>query len=137
MGLKVFNATFAAEGVHGLVARRGDTTTIYVNANDGPARKRFTVAHELGHFVLHLAAGEGEFIDDEDNFRTTADPEKAWDSARTKEWEANVFAAALLMPEAAVKLQWHQLKDIEGLASWFQVSPQAMTFRLEELGLLE
>jgi Zn-dependent peptidase ImmA (M78 family) len=136
-GLRVFNATFGEENIHGLIARRGAGTTVYVNANDKPLRKRFTVAHELGHFVLHLAVDEGEFIDTEDNFRTVADPDQPWDDARVKEWEANVFGAALLMPERLVRSKWLEIHDVDGLASWFQVSRQAMAIRLQQLGLLE
>ena len=137
LGLKVFNATFAEEGIHGLIAKRPAATTIYINVNDKPARKRFTVAHELGHFVLHLAAGEGEFIDNEDNFRTTNDPDQPWNDARRKEWEANVFASALLMPERAVRKKWAEIQDVDGASSFFQVSRQAMTLRLGALGLIE
>jgi len=137
LGLKVYNATFADEGIHGLIAKRPSNTSIYVNVNDRPVRKRFTVAHELGHFVLHLAAGEGEFIDTQDNFRTVQDPDMPWDDARRAEWEANVFASALLMPREAVLRAWAEISDPEGMAAFFQVSQQAMTFRLDSLGLLE
>ena len=137
LGLKVFNAAFPEEGIHGLIAKRPAVTTIYVNVNDKPARKRFTVAHELGHFVLHLAAGEGEFIDNEDTFRTPQDPDSPWDDDRRKEWEANVFASALLMPAALIRQKWVEIEDIDGMASLFQVSRQAMAIRLSSLGLIE
>lgn len=137
LGLKVYNATFDDEGIHGLIAKRPSSTSIYVNVNDRPVRKRFTVAHELGHFVLHLAAGEGEFIDTQDNFRTVQDPDTPWDSVRRAEWEANVFAAALLMPRDAILRAWKEIADPEGMAAFFQVSQQAMTLRLDSLGLLE
>ncbi|MBY3413134.1 ImmA/IrrE family metallo-endopeptidase [Rhizobium laguerreae] len=137
LGLKVFNATFDDEGIHGLIAKRPSNTSIFVNVNDKPVRKRFTVAHELGHFVLHLAAGEGEFIDTQDNFRTVQDPDTPWDDKRRSEWEANVFAAALLMPPEAVHRAWKEIGDPEGMAAYFQVSRQAMALRLDSLGLLE
>jgi uncharacterized protein DUF955 len=73
---------------------------------------------------------DGEFIDTEDNFRTSSDPDQPWDNARVKEWEANTFAAALLMPENLVCLKWAEIDDVEGITSWFQVSRQAMTIRL-------
>ncbi|NKJ03853.1 ImmA/IrrE family metallo-endopeptidase [Rhizobium sp. SG741] len=137
LGLKVFNATFDDEGIHGLIAKRPTNTSIFVNVNDKPVRKRFTVAHELGHFVLHLAAGEGEFIDTQDNFRTVQDPDTPWDDTRRAEWEANVFAAALLMPREAVLRAWKEIGDPDGMAAYFQVSRQAMALRLDGLGLLE
>jgi Zn-dependent peptidase ImmA (M78 family) len=137
MGLRVFNSKFKEPGIHGVIARRGTTATIYVDVDDKPVRKRFTVSHEIGHFVLHLVGGEGEFIDDDDTFRTTADPDRPWDEARVKEWEANVFAASFLMPEDLVRSQWAEITDVDGMAHWFQVSGQAMAIRLAELGLVD
>lgn len=134
-GLRVFNAKFGQDKVHGLIALRGGTPMVYVNADDHSVRKRFTIAHELGHFFLHFAGKEGEFIDDADNFRVPVEPDAAWTDERRKEWEANVFAAALLMNEGLVRRIWPEIRDIEGMARWFQVSQQAMAIRLDELGL--
>ena len=134
-GLRVYNAKFGNENVHGLISMRGGKAKVYVNADDQPVRKRFTIAHELGHFHLHLAGGEGEFIDDIDNFRIPVEPDADWTPERRQEWEANVFAAALLMNEHLVRRKWPEIQDIDGMARWFQVSPQAMAIRLNELGL--
>jgi Zn-dependent peptidase ImmA (M78 family) len=136
-GIRVFNAKFGQDDVHGLIALRNGQAKIYLNAEDHPVRKRFTVAHELGHYVLHLAGGEGEFIDDIDNFRIPVDPETAWTESRRKEWEANTFAAALLMNEALVRRKWPEIQDVDGMARWFQVSEPAMAIRLETLGLIQ
>ncbi len=136
LGVKVYNAKFGEADVHGLLAVRGGVAAIYVNADDPPVRKRFTVAHELGHMVLHLAGGDAEFIDNADSFRSTIDPEAGWTDARRKEWEANAFAAELLMPEPLVRRRWSEIRDIEGMSRWFQVSRPAMDIRLETLGLL-
>lgn len=134
-GLRVYNAKFGNDDVHGVVSMRGGKAKVYVNADDHPVRKRFTIAHELGHFFLHLAGGEGEFIDDADNFRIPVEPDAAWTKERREEWEANVFAAALLMDEALVRKVWPEIRDVEGMARWFQVSQQAMAIRLGDLGL--
>jgi Zn-dependent peptidase ImmA (M78 family) len=133
--VRVFNAKFGDRDVHGLLATRSGRATIYVNADDPPVRKRFTIAHELGHFALHLASGDIEFIDTADSFRTAADPDADWTPTRRQEWEANVFAAALLMPEPLVRRQWPEIQDAAGMARWFQVSQLAMAIRLQELGL--
>lgn len=134
-GVKVFNAKFGQEGVHGLFARRGGEAQIYVHIDDPPFRKRFTIAHELGHYMLHLKEGDGEIIDDLDAFRTDVDPEAAWTDERRREWEANVFAAALLMDADVVRKKLQEIRDLEGLSRWFQVSEQAMAIRLNTLGL--
>lgn len=135
LGAKVFNAKFGEGDVHGLLAVRGGVSAIYVNADDPSVRKRFTVAHELGHMILHLIGGDAEFIDNADNFRSTVDPDAGWTDRRRREWEANTFAAALLMPEGLVRRRWSEIRDPEGMARWFQVSRPAMDIRLDGLGL--
>lgn len=135
LGVRVFNAKFGEEAIHGLLAVRGGARSIYVNADDSPVRKRFTVAHEIAHLVLHFPNGDVEIVDNADSFRTTADPDAAWTLDRRREWEANTFAASLLMPEALVRKQWNEVSDLEGLARWFQVSRAAMGYRLAALGI--
>ena len=101
---------------------------IGVNQAHHPLRQRFTIAHELGHFLLGHGLGEEhqeETVDD------------VFDKPRPIEREANRFASALLMPEAWVKK--HVKKDgmeIEQLAKAFGVSKQAATIRLLELKLI-
>jgi Zn-dependent peptidase ImmA (M78 family) len=135
LGLKVYNAKFGERGIAGMLSTRRDGANIYIEADDLAARKRFTVAHELGHFILHLQGHEGEFIDDEDNFRAVHEIESDWTEERRMEWEANVFAAALLMPAHAIRERWKEIRDLGGMASWFQVSRQAMAIRLSALGI--
>ena len=73
-GIKVYNAKFGEAGVSGAVAKRGNSVKILVNEADSPFRKRFSIAHELGHHFLHLA-GDGDFVDSEvDFFRDTDSP---------------------------------------------------------------
>ena len=100
--------------------------------NDPPLRRfRFTIAHEIGHWVCHCLEGR------------RADPPTAMcrahdlrhDADRTLEREANVFAAELLMPEPAVRDSWGQSDDLESLAGTFDVSPMAMAWRLYAFGL--
>src|ERR1017187_2120321 len=72
-GIKVHNAKFSDEGLSGMVAKRGPNATILVNESDPPFRKRFTIAHELGHIFLHLRS-DGDFIDSQiDLFRDTGE----------------------------------------------------------------
>src|SRR4051812_43873023 len=61
-GIKVFNAKFSDDSLVGMIAKRGDNITILVNQGDSPGRKRFTIAHELGHHFLHMMK-DGEFVD--------------------------------------------------------------------------
>ena len=118
---------------------------IVVNANDPPVRQRFTIAHELGHLLIHKYStthADGRY---QVRFRN----EKSATGSVREEIEANQFAAELLMPEKevrrlAIRLQLDvldQSKDKEAVkkltsaASKFQVSVQALSFRIANLGM--
>ena len=100
---------------------------IYVNAEDVPARRRFTLAHEIGHWVCQCLEGKGAPV-----MCRAEDVSEGAD--RTLEREANVFAAELLMPEHAVRDTW--TGSIAASAEGFFVSAEAMHWRLYNLGLL-
>jgi len=99
---------------------------IQYNRADALVRRRFTVAHELGHFVLgHENAPR-------------ADPAMFGASVSTPiEREANQFAAELLMPADAVKkiALSGRMRSVEELADAFKVSRVAMNYRLGNLQL--
>jgi Zn-dependent peptidase ImmA (M78 family) len=130
--------------ISGILRREAGRVVVGVNSLDSPSRQRFTIAHELGHFRLH----EGyEVIVDKlvrVNLRVTpggplATPEE--------ERDANYFAAELLMPERLLKARAKVLVGqqtimsgdwlVEELAGEFDVSRQAMLYRLVNLGLLD
>jgi Zn-dependent peptidase ImmA (M78 family) len=131
-GIRVHNAKFTDENLSGLVAKRGRNVTILVNQSDVPFRKRFTIAHELGHHFLHLLA-DGDYVDTQvDLFRDTDGGEPA---TKKVEVEANQFAAALLMPEELVRQAFRDTQSLPTLARLFNVSEEAMAIRLGRLGL--
>lgn len=114
---------------------------IFIEETNHPNRKRFTFAHELGHYFLHgnLLKGQSKvFIDKEDNFALfKQDWEYVKDEDKELEAEANCFAAELLMPEEFVKTAYKELNySIKTLSEFFRVSEQAMTYRLLNLKLL-
>ena len=82
------------DGISGLLYP--DRRTVLVNANDVPARRRFTLAHEVGHWVCQVQEGRGAPV-------MCRAEDVAYDSNRVLEREANIFAAELLMPERAVR----------------------------------
>jgi Zn-dependent peptidase ImmA (M78 family) len=134
-GIKVHNAKFSDEGLSGMVAKRGKDVTVLVNQSDAPFRKRFTIAHELGHHFLHLIGEDGEFVDSEvDLFRDSESPVST-DPARLAEIQANQFAAGLLMPSELVKQTFEKTRNLQDLARIFNVSEEAMAIRLSRLGL--
>ncbi|MCU7492871.1 MAG: ImmA/IrrE family metallo-endopeptidase [Ignavibacteria bacterium] len=136
-GIKVNNAVFSEEGISGLVAKRGDNVSILVKNNDSPYRKRFTIAHELGHVFLHLAK-DGDFVDNNlDLFRDIEESDLNSNDASFREVESNYFAACLLMPPDLVIQAYRDDKNLNSLANKFKVSESAMGIRLNKLGLLK
>lgn len=99
---------------------------IYLNREDPAPRRRFTLAHEVGHWVCQCLEGGGEPV-----MCRAADVSP--DADRTLEREANVFGAELLMPEPAVR----RLAADPNAAQAFGVSQLAMQWRLYSFGLAE
>ena len=99
---------------------------------DVPIRRhRFTIAHELGHWICHAQQDVGE---EHANFCRSRD--LAQDADRDLEREANVFGAELLMPEAAVREAWAATSDAAEVAERFEVSALAAQWRLYSFGLI-
>ena len=123
----------------GMIYVKGGTPIIGINALHHPNRQRFTIAHEVGHLILHKTQITKEVHVDK------AFPMLMRDSVSTAgvnkmEIEANFFAAALLMPQALLaNVLDNEPFDIDdenivnGLARSFKVSPSAMRFRLGNL----
>jgi Zn-dependent peptidase ImmA (M78 family) len=105
---------------------------IWVNAREAaesPGRRRFTIAHELGHWICQVLEGStAPVFCRPSDLAATAD--------RALEREANVFAAELLMPEEAVRDAFTRDRSIDGLAAVFGVSQEAMHWRLYNFGLV-
>jgi Zn-dependent peptidase ImmA (M78 family) len=106
---------------------------IWLNAGEGVPRRRFTLAHELGHWVCQHLEGKTAPV-----YCRSADvhPEPTVTDVAL-EREANMFAAELLMPEVAVRVAWADRSDLSACAARFGVSPLAMHWRLFSFQLLD
>jgi Zn-dependent peptidase ImmA (M78 family) len=123
----------------GMAYIRDDRAIIGVNAIHHPNRQRFTVAHEIGHLVLHRShISEQVHVDKVSAFALNRDP-KAATGTDALEIEANAFAAELLMPEKILREALDALKmevddeAFETLAKKFRVSTTAIQNRLVSL----
>lgn len=132
LGLKLTASTLPA-GISGEIRPDADSESgfnVRVNRHDSGKRQRFTVAHEIGHFLLHRdQIGTG--ISDDVLYRSTL--------SDRREAEANRIAADLLMPEHLIAEGLAKARELEVedevlyLAEAFDVSEAAMKIRLEML----
>lgn len=126
--------------MYGVVHRNRDgTAVIGVNSLDAPNRQRFTIAHEIGHLLLHR--DEKLHIDERSPIGLRTDTSSM--ATDEREIEANQFAAELLMPFGFLEKDLSDLPEdieaeeaVERLARKYQVSVQAMTVRLTALNVL-
>jgi len=128
------------EDVSGLLIREEGRVIIGVNESHPASRQRFTIAHEIGHLLLH--AGRPLVVDP---VRINLRDSRSSLATDLEEIEANSFAAELLMPRALILRTFREMADAESrsleqikrdLAFGFGVSEQAMEYRLANLGLL-
>jgi Zn-dependent peptidase ImmA (M78 family) len=126
------------EDISGVLYRDQNATIIGVNSFQHPNRQRFTIAHEIGHFVLHEID-----VHVDKGYRMVLRDGTSSQAIDALEIDANRFAAELLMPENMVRKDvrelLHDIEDEAGLqtlAHRYKVSSQAMAFRVSNLGLL-
>jgi Zn-dependent peptidase ImmA (M78 family) len=135
LGVAVFESYDLPAGISGKICLDpgSDSSSGYsitVNANEPYRRRRFTVAHECAHFLLHRAKIGDELTDDA-LYRS----EKL---NTQEEFEANNQAAELLMPRKLMnEYIGTGLSSISYLANAFDVSEPAMKVRMRYLYQLE
>ncbi|WP_282295747.1 ImmA/IrrE family metallo-endopeptidase [Stenotrophomonas sp. PS02289] len=106
---------------------------INIPLNTSPLRDRFTIAHELGHYVLHYLMPNRDLPDGRKIRYLSA---QRYGSDQT-EYEANWFAAAFLMPSDTFKAEYIQKGgDLLKVAEHFKVSPSAASVRAKSLNLI-
>jgi len=140
VGATIQSEPFKGDDLSGMVFKHQGQIIIGINASHSNNRQRFTMAHELGHVVLHSL----DQVHVDKTFPVKLRNERSSQAVDRHEMEANAFAAALLMPEAMLKQDladesgWEtDYNDrIEQLANKYEVSHTAMSFRLANLGLV-
>lgn len=125
-GIKLYFNDFNFQKTFGLSVNKEDGgPAIIVNNSEAISveRKLFTIAHELGHLILHKSSFNGE-VEEENN---------------TEEKQADMFAGELLMPEEAFFKQWEAHRGISWIDAvlqikqYFGVSYQTVLYRLNDL----
>jgi hypothetical protein len=112
-----------AKGADTIDVRGPGDFTIYLSKIGGLLNNRFSIAHELGHYVLHSKLGKFPLI-----AQNNGEDEAA-------EWEADCFAAALLMPPKEFRRLWQRQPNGRIMASKFLVPPDVAELWSETLNL--
>lgn len=126
--------------VSGLLIIEGNQTIIGINAEHPEVRQRFTIAHEIGHFILQHHT-HADLLVDADDFLAVYRRDNPRSRDNKRERDANTFAGALLMPKDVLdrelgsrSLGLFDDDDWKKLADRFKVSTQALLIRLTKLG---
>ena len=125
MSLGAYVRERALEGCEARLVRKGSMGIISVNETiPEEGRKRFAIAHEIGHFILHT--GTQLILCDEEDMHV-------WQESKTREIEANEFAASLLMPHEIfvrfVNTGQPTFDAISGVAKEFRTTLTATALR--------
>lgn len=141
-GLPIVETEMEAD-VSGALIRGGNLQGIAINASQAPTRKRFTVAHELAHFLLdHVDKDHVDW-----QFTVLRRDGRSSEAEDDQEIAANFFAASLLMPKHLLRQDVERQKRFDGeirfddsdvllLAKKYKVSETAMRYRLQNLGYM-
>ena len=129
LGVPILRVSFP-DNISGAIRKEGTGYMIVINSHHAITRQRFTIAHELGHYIYHrnlLGAGTG----DTRAYRAEGTPFPNPNITPTQEKQANVFAANLLMPNHLIcALKAKGITSPAGLAEKLQVSEAAMRIKL-------
>ena len=145
LGLAIEQTPGNAENLSGFLVRdaRAHTAIIGVNSSHPKNRQRFTIAHEIAHFLLH--EGEPVYVDGRETFRVDRRSFQSSKGDHPDEIEANAFAAELLMPADLLRNDLDDVGEhvdladedaLKSLAKKYEVSVAAMSFRLANLGYI-
>ena len=118
-GLTYEEVDYFPDDVDALIVNTEDGTVAVVNKNQSNNRRRFSLAHELGHFVLHRDGSVLEATVSIDS-PPTVEPDR--ETSSVAEREANLFAGELLVPVAFLKEHFRPGMTAADVAKLFEVS---------------
>ncbi|CCY78293.1 putative uncharacterized protein [Brachyspira sp. CAG:700] len=123
-GIDVYNLSMSSN-ISGAIIKEGDKYVIYVNDKHPKNRQRFTIAHEIAHYILHKEK-IGDNLTDNAMYRSKL--------SNVFERQANILASEILMPVNFVMQFIEENKSVSEMASLFKVSEGAMRIRLRQGG---
>ncbi len=139
LSLSIFDATFFDPNLSGAIYKDEETGNfnIYANSAHPITRKRFTIAHEIGHYISAIcdSYSKDQLFKNTEGFEDYAVSYRLGGIKSEAETEANQIAAEMLMPKELVKQFVDDGVDIEKMAEMFFVSQHAVCIRIESLGI--
>lgn len=128
LGFRVIQYPFP-DKLKGKVTVVNGVKVIGVNKNHPSSLQRYTIAHELGHYLNGHEHYEKDSTESENPY---------YDHYFQQEREADLFAAELLMPKEYLEKDLTKIGiDIQKLIEKYEVSEQALWIRLTSTGLAE
>ena len=123
------------EAVDGYIIKNNNDSMprIFVNKNISLEKKRFVIAHQLGHYFneLELFKDEKEkIIVDCNCFFNIENP-----NLSEEDIAAHLFAEEFLVPEDEFRMIYKNFKDFEIIADLFKVSAKLIEIRVQRLEL--
>jgi Zn-dependent peptidase ImmA (M78 family) len=142
LGLQVI--PYELSEISGALIIENNQGFIGYNPAHNDTRRRFTIAHEIGHYYLHCNGNESavkkdQLFVDKDFIVKYRNANNYTFAELKQEQQANAFAAALLMPKELIEKELKKTENLSEidlighLATLFNVSIPAMTFRLDNL----
>lgn len=150
MGIKVFTVEFTDPNVKGAIADfkspmpqfNGEQRIIAVDKKSYATRKIFTIAHEIGHYVMHC--GESNDFFERDVYESNEEKKDLEDNRTSIEKDADKFAACLVMPrdmfiDFVENSPYYKIRDkqnlVQEICKKFIVAEKAAKKRLKEVGM--
>ncbi len=137
--LSYFEGSFDDDTISGVLMRNKDSDSYEIIVNDKHSlkRKRFTTAHEIGHYISFLKNSYSKkWLEDNGCFEDHLFFRKDSDQL-SAEIEANEIAAELLMPKKVISQFFYEGKTVDEISQIFIASAEAVSVRLITLGFLK
>jgi Zn-dependent peptidase ImmA (M78 family) len=121
LGISSIKVTQLPIGISGQISKEEQGYVIRINKNESRERQRFTIAHEISHYLLHkdLIDLSPNGISDSVLYRSGA--------SRQVEFEANKLASYLILPRDRLR----QIVDLEYSGETFEVMLEKLAGRFE------
>lgn len=132
LDLEVFESEDLFEWEAGTLRKKDGRFIIYVNAKHYPARQRFTIAHQIGHYLMH-GKKDQERMDLVKYLESGLVPENYTGMDYENMFEAYKFALNLLLPKKQFVEIFNKSKTLDEIARFFAVPKEIVAIRANNI----